>query len=82
MAREIRQRTAARVAELYRKAEDGRQAIEVNTVVFNIVEEDRAEEGLPTHCERCRRFDQLRYRLCCVLCLFLSVHFLLSLSCQ
>jgi hypothetical protein len=76
-AREIRHRTAARVAELYREAEDGRQAIERHTVVCNIVEENRAEEHLPRHCERCRRFDQFCNRIACVVsfsfCSFLIV---------
>jgi hypothetical protein len=56
-AREIRQRTAARIAELYREAED-REA--------ELVEEDRAEGCLERQCECCRRFDQLCYRLCCI----------------
>ncbi len=51
-AREIRNRTAARIGELYREAEDGRQRIEGNRAVFIIVEEDRE--------------DELCYRLCCV----------------
>ncbi len=65
-ARERRQRTAARVAQLYREAEDGRQAAERDAVSLNIVEEDRAEEGRPKQCEQCRRFDLFCCRLCCV----------------
>jgi hypothetical protein len=64
-AREIRQRTAARVAQIYREAEDEGQAAEGGTALLNIVKEDRSEEGVPRQCERCRRFDLVRYRLCC-----------------
>jgi hypothetical protein len=65
-AREIRQRTAAIVAQIYREAEDAGQAAEGDTVLFNIVEEDRSEEGIPRQCERCRRFDLFCFRVCCV----------------
>jgi hypothetical protein len=64
-AREIRNRTAARIAKLYREAENGRQRIEGNRIVFNIVEGDIEGKGLPGLCKRCRRLDPLCYRLCC-----------------
>ena len=66
-AREIRHRTAARLAQLHMEAEEERQALEGGTVLFNIVGEDSTEAGLPSQCERCRRFDNFCYRLCCVL---------------
>ncbi len=66
-AREIRHRTAARIAALLWEAEDRRQAGEDATVEYNIVQEDTAEGGIPRQCERSRRFDSFCYRLCCVL---------------
>jgi hypothetical protein len=72
-AREIRHRTAARLAQLHREAEEERQALEGGTVLFNIVGEDSTEAGLPRQCERCRQFDLFRYWLwCCLLFLFFA----------
>jgi hypothetical protein len=76
-AREIRQRTAARVAQIYREAEDEGQAAEGETALLHIVEEDSSDEGIPRQCERCRRFDLVRYRLCCVF-LFLFIAYCLN----
>jgi hypothetical protein len=80
-AREIRHRTAARIAALLWEAEDRRQAGEDATVEFNIVQEDRAEGGIPRQCERCRRFDSFCHRQA-VLCLTISLLCFVCLQCQ
>jgi hypothetical protein len=67
-ARETRQRTAARVAALYKEEEDVRQAVEdVSQAVERerVVQEDTADEGLPRECERYRRFEAVCFRLQC-----------------
>jgi hypothetical protein len=57
--REIRNRTAVRIAQLYTdaEAEEERKEGKGNEVGCNIVRKDRIQEGRLVECERCRRFD-------------------------
>ncbi len=58
--REIRHRTAVRIAQLHREAEEKRRETEGNEVVSNIVRESVTNE---VGCARCRRFDLVCDRL-------------------
>ena len=67
-AREIRQRTAARIAALYKEEEDVRQAVEdVSRAVERekVVQEETADAGLPMESERLRRLEAVCFRLHC-----------------
>ncbi len=72
--REIRNRTAVRIAQLYTdaEAEEERREAEGNEVGCNIVREDRIQEGRLVECERCRRFDLVFDRLFLVFLVVLS----------
>jgi hypothetical protein len=72
-ARGIRQRTAARVAELVKAEGDARQAREDIRVEVDIIQENKADVDTPRQCEGCRQLHQLCFRLQCerVLVLFL-----------
>ncbi len=63
--REIRNRTAVRIAQLYgvAEAEEERRDTEGSGVVSNIVRQDSRLEGRQLECERCRRFDLVFDRL-------------------
>ena len=64
-AREIRQRTAARVAALNKEAQDVRLAVEdVSRAVERekVVQEETADVGLPRECER---LEAVFFRLHC-----------------
>jgi hypothetical protein len=61
--REIRHRTAVRIAQLHREAKEKRRETEGNEVLCNIVKGESRQEGRPVGCARCKRFDLVCDRL-------------------